>query len=70
MNSRSFLAKNYKLVHSTMLIRSSSDMFNLRIRVRSRKFANISKTAHPIPLESGEIVFLGHFYVGINSPLC
>ena len=26
-----------KLVHSKMLIRPSSDMFNLRIRVRSRK---------------------------------
>ena len=32
------------------------------------KNANISKTAHPIPLESGAIVFLGHFYVGNNSP--
>ena len=32
------------------------------------KNANISKTAYPIPLESGAIVFLGHFYVGNNSP--
>ena len=32
-----FLAENTKLVHSKMLIHPSSDMFNLRIRVRSRK---------------------------------
>ena len=37
MHSRIFLAENNKLVHSKMLIRPSSDMFNLRIRVRSRK---------------------------------
>ena len=37
MHSRSFLAENNKLVHSKMLIRLSSDMFNLRIRVCSRK---------------------------------
>ena len=38
MHSRSFLAENNKLVHSKMLlIRPGSGMFNLRIRVRSRK---------------------------------
>ena len=37
MHSRSFLAENNKLVHSKMLIRPISDIFNLRIRVRSRK---------------------------------
>ena len=37
MHSRSFLAENNNLVHSEMLIRPSSDMFNLRIRMRSRK---------------------------------
>ena len=33
------------------------------------KNANISKTAYPIPLESGAIVFLGHAYVGNNISL-
>ena len=37
MHSRSFLAENNKLVYSKMLIRPSSDMFNMRIRMRSRK---------------------------------
>ena len=32
-----FLAENNKLVLSKMLIRPSSDMFNLRIRMHSRK---------------------------------
>ena len=34
MHSVSFLAENNKLVHSKMLIRPRSDMFNLRIHVR------------------------------------
>ena len=37
MHSRSFLAENNKFVHSKMLIRPSSDLLNLRIRMRSRK---------------------------------
>ena len=37
MHFCSFLAESNKLVNSKMLMRPSAGMFNLRIRVRSRK---------------------------------
>ena len=70
MHSRSFLAENNKLVHSKMLIRPNSDMFNLRIRMRSSKNREYLQNGSSNP--PGKLCnrIFGPFYVGNNSPFC